>query len=88
MQIVLYRKGMAFAVIVLFIGAGIVPSIHANNEEIKVYQEVKIENVATSVSEPDYYAVIIGVEKFIEIDDLPEDKLDDGAIDTYNLLIK
>jgi len=42
----------------------------------------------TSDDEPDYYAVVIGVEKFIEIDDLPEDKLDDGAIDIYNLLIK
>jgi len=34
-----------------------------------------------------YYAVIIGVEKFEGIGPFPEDKLDDGAIDLYNLLI-
>ena len=82
-----FIKGVILGIIFLFIGTGIVPSIHANNEGIKVNQEVKIENDATSVSEPKYYAVVIGVEKFLEIDDLPEDKLDDNAIDIYNLLI-
>ena len=61
---------------------------HTNNGEIEVNQGINIENVAHTISKPNYYAVIIGVEKYIEIDDLPEDKIDDSAIDIYNLLIK
>ena len=34
-----------------------------------------------------YYALIIGIERFMGIEDLPEDKLDDGAISIYNLFV-
>jgi len=40
-----------------------------------------------SSDDPEYYALIIGVERFKGIEPLPEDKIDDGAIDMYNLFI-
>jgi hypothetical protein len=40
-----------------------------------------------SIEKVNYYAVLIGVERFKGIDTLPEDKIDEGAIDFYNLLL-
>jgi len=81
-------KVIAVLLIWLFIGAIIIPSI-SSDEPIfgtKVYVDGPGPG-NLSVNEVNYYAVIIGVERFKGIEPLPEDKLDDGAISMYNLLI-
>lgn len=71
-----------FATMLILLASSLSSTIPASS----IVQDQKDSNMA-STDEPEYYALIVGVEIFEGFDPLPEDKIDDGAIDMYNLLV-
>lgn len=77
------------AIIMLVILASTFSTAIATNTKLEnMLPSNKEINLNTALSDDrEYYALIVGVEKFKFSEDLPEDKIDDTAIAMYELLI-
>jgi len=93
MQKSLVSRGLVIGIMLLLVSVGAVSVISGKNKSITSYQEdqhqslgdisINYEDLSNDV---EYYALIIGVEKFEGIE-LPGPYIDDSAIDMYEKLL-
>lgn len=88
MDITVIKKSLVLGVVVLFIGINIMPLGNATNA-IEICKLLTEEGLTDQYLNkyPEYYALIIGVEKFEGLEFPEEDHIDETAIAVYEKLI-
>lgn len=93
MQKNIFRKGLVVGIMLLFVSVNAISGMSSKTKVITSYQEdqhISLGDISTNYedlsNDVEYYALIIGVEKFEDIE-LPGPYIDDAAIDMYEKLI-